>query len=91
LTEHYHCGLPTPAEIAWACAAVDGFRATPLAMPNGLPTTATTLAELTGLLEATALSALRCPECDGTITVEGPDLLLCGSCDLPVPRDESGA
>jgi hypothetical protein len=45
-------------------------------MPNGLLTTATTLAELTGLLEATALSALRCPECDGTITVEGPDLRL---------------
>jgi hypothetical protein len=25
---------------------------------------------------------------DGAITCEGPDLLRCGSCDLPVPRDE---
>jgi SAM-dependent methyltransferase len=62
LTEHYECGLPTPAEIAMACAAVEGFRATPLAMPNGLLTTATTLAELTGPLEDVArheASALR--------------------------------
>jgi SAM-dependent methyltransferase len=140
LTEHYECGLPTPAEIAMACAAVEGFRATPLAMPNGLLTTATTLAELTGPLEdvarheasalrdawvglyksacfgdstrkgwvlerieqrvplarnddleATAVAALRRPECAGAITVESPALLRCGSCDLPVPRDESRA
>jgi SAM-dependent methyltransferase len=140
LTEHYDCGLPTPAEIAGACAAVDGFRATPLAMPNGLLTTATTLAELTGPLvdvarheaaalrdawvtlyrnacfgesgrkgwvleriaprvpladpddlEATAIAALRCPECDGAVTVERPDLLRCGACDLPMPRDDTRA
>jgi hypothetical protein len=140
LQEHYDCGLPTPAEIAGACAAVEGFRATPLAMPNGLLTTATTLAEFTGPmqdvarheasalrdawvalyrnacfgesarkgwvlerieqrvplarhddLEATAVAALRCPECDGAITVEGPDLLRCGSCALPVPRDGTRA
>jgi SAM-dependent methyltransferase len=140
LTEHYDCGLPTPDEIAEACAGVDGFRARPLAMPNGLLTTATTLAELSGPLEdtarheahalrdawvalyrsacfgesarkgwvleriapriplashddleATALAALCCPECDGALEVDGPDLLRCGSCDLPVARDESRA
>ena len=62
LTEHYECGLPTPAEIAEACAAVEGFRATPLAMPNGLLTTATTLAEQAVTLEGIARHEvfLRC-------------------------------
>ena len=117
LTEHYKCSCRHRPRSPRPAPPSKGFRATPLAMPNGLLTTATTLAELSGPargrqpatrrhalrdawvalyrsacfgesarkgwvlervvprvplaghddLEATALGALRCPECDGAV------------------------
>lgn len=59
LSEHEQHGLPTPEEVAAACADVPGFTARPLPMPNGLLSAMVAVLEITTPFGAAAAAAAR--------------------------------